>query len=554
MSVDANDDFYEASFSWYANRIISELPQTKPYPLPRVKAILDEVLASGNESEKAQAQKFYERIFGKYWNVSASVKTENIFERQEFSDKRKKDSYVGRIPFDTKIFGDALFKNAWTLGWKAGVDFRFLDTRKENLLFRYAPLENDRFVKTLSLHKNVALDFLLDAIASYTNEKISVATGYARNGLQLFRDDSLVLSSSSAHSPFASFSVDTKRVDFLFSFKALEASSVKDNSYRFGKFLNFAAIRFLLGKHFYVSLYDAVVYGGRFDPSYFIPVPHVLITNANGYDDNVTMGAAFQWNLASSFVWTTELAVDTIDWTMLTHLKFNSDNRLAAKTELLYAPRSAILKFVSFDYTIVAPYMYSHWNNGDAFEWTSHANGERSLGTSLPPNSDMARLKVRLEVLKGFFLETHALVARHGNIYEGLAFPRDDDPLKAKKLEKFENEFNAHSIADGSIHTMNKDNADSYGDERPYTNLFLSQDHVMYISEGGFSLSYIVPKISYGELKLNFDFSFSYIVNDGVDKNMCTFGTTANDAKLNWVNNIHTSYNVFVGFGISYRY
>ena len=63
VSTDPTDEFYDMVERWEIQGIISEQPPLRPYPLPKIEEILEEVIDSDNEIESERAEEYYERTF-----------------------------------------------------------------------------------------------------------------------------------------------------------------------------------------------------------------------------------------------------------------------------------------------------------------------------------------------------------------------------------------------------------------------------------------------------------------------------------------------------------
>ncbi|MGI5106626.1 hypothetical protein H0R94_06240 [Treponema socranskii] len=535
VSVDPADEFYEAALRWHIRGVVSELPQLKPYPQESIRRILLAVMERGDREEASDAREYYDRIFGKTWHISAEAKGATLISRNGTANERDID---GRLFFSLHGGGDVLFANGFGTGYRAGVSAKFLDTSSGVFKDAWASPAYDTLVDTIE-RGTAAIEFDADAIASYANEKISLSAGYNRTGYTNYIDGGNVLSPAAFNAPQFSFAYDGRRLDFVQHFAALRASDMLGKNGPYGKFLSFHALRFTPNRKIHLSYYDSVVYGKRFDPSYLIPLPAGLIASANGYDDNVIAGLLFEYNFFSGVSWLTDLSINKLDIPQMARLRFNADNRLAFKTGLSYTPNDSPCKLLTFSYTIISPYTYtSEETNGESYNYHSYTNWGRSIGQSLPPNSDHISLKIKLEPVKRFTVSTFASITRHANVYQSYS----GDELREMLSE-------GKRSTDGSINS-----------QRYASTQFLSESYVMYIARGGLEASYRFPRVKAGVFELNGIFAYTYISNAGMDTPMFSGATGATtDAQFDlmrtaWGNQLHDEYDIFFSLGVKWTY
>lgn len=531
-SVDPTDDFYEAALRWYIAGVISELPQLKPYPHDTVCRLLFTVMEKGNREQEAEAREYYESMFGKAWHISAEMEGAGIVRR---NGTTKENGADGSLSLSLEGGADILFEKGIGAGVRACLSSSLSSDENNTVRELWSIPSYDNSIDPVSLGR-VRIDFSADAVVSYANEKIGVSAGYNRTGYTNYIDGGNVLSPYAYHAPEFSFSYDGERFDFVQYFAALRASDMLGKNGPYGKFISFHALRFSPNRKIHLSYYDSVVYGKRFDPSYLIPVPSALIASANGYDDNAIAGFLFEYNFFPGVSWLTDVSIDRLDVAQLARFHLNSDNRLALKTGLSYAPKSSPCKLLTFSYTIISPYIYTSENtNGESYNYHSYTNWGRSIGQNLPPNSDRLSLKIKLEPIKRFSVSTFASITRHANVYQSYS----NEELK----EIFSK--GKHST-DGSINSQ-------YHKATP----LLSQEHIMYAARGGAEVSYRFPRVKAGLFELHGIFSYTYIGNAGMDTPMYPDATAASDfdaLRTAWKNQLHEEYDIFLSLGIKWTY
>ena len=533
--VDPTDDFYEAALRWYIAGVISELPQLKPYPHDTVRRLLFTVMEKGNREQEAEAREYYELLFAKVWHISAEMEGAGIVRQ---NGTTKENGADGSLSLSLEGGADVLFEKGIGAGVRACLSSGLSSDENNTVRELWSIPSYDNSIDPVSQGRT-RIDFSADAVVSYANEKIGVSAGYNRTGYTNYIDGGNVLSPYAYHAPEFSFSYDGERFDFVQYFAALRASDMLGKNGPYGKFISFHALRFSPNRKIHLSYYDSVVYGKRFDPSYLIPVPSALIASANGYGDNVIAGFLFEYNFFPDVSWLTDVSIDRLDVAQLARFHLNSDNRLALKTGLSYAPKASPCKLLTFSYTIISPYMYtSEDTNGESYNYHSYTNWGRSIGQNLPPNSDRLSLKIKLEPIKRFSVSTFASITRHANVYQSYS----GDELR-EMLSK------GGRATDGGINS-----------QRYSSTPFLSQEHIMYAARGGAEVSYRFPRVKAGLFELNGIFAYTYIGNAGMDTPMypgATESTTDEHFRVMrtaWKNQLHEEYDIFLSLGIKWTY
>ncbi|MBQ9631016.1 MAG: hypothetical protein IJR49_05480 [Treponema sp.] len=530
VGLDPSADFYEFANTWYRNGLVSSLPQFKPYPVQTIQKIFEEVIQNGDEDNQNIAKFLYKSIFGKPWNVSAVIDERNLFTQNKSTEEKTAKVQASIL---LEAAGDVSFSDMFGLSYRGGLALvGFGNSAFEDL---GAHPNYDTLVKSIKAGP-LAFNFNSDAVFSFSHKRINLMAAYSRVGFSPFMDDDVAFSSTAHDSPYILFSYNGKYLNFVQYFGALAANNSGNDRYSFGKFLLFQSLKITLGKkrNVSISLYDAVVYGNRFDVSYFIPVPKILISSANGYDDNVVAGLVFDWNIINGFAWLTNFAFDHLETERLFRFKFTGDYRFAAKTEFSYTPLDVLLKRASLSYTIVMPYTYSHTErNSSNYNYGSYTNWGRSLGTELPPNSDRFLFTLKFNPVRNFTLNTSASIIRHANIYENVPFEKIKEATTKGKL----------ASSDGSLHSTYIE-----------TDMFLSQPHIMYICNGSIQGEYTFPRTRAGSFSIGLDLMFTLIYNAGVDAPIYNISNPSATDLDKWAAALHEEYRALLSCTFKYRY
>lgn len=486
VSSDPSDKFYTDVLGWKLRNIVTEVPVTKPYTLPVIKKILLQVQDKGTAEDKKDADEYFRFIFGQPVHGEAEVKgcfAANIKDKNPYE-------YKGSLTAGFDMYGDFLAGNYFSAGYNAGADVVFFDLSPEDFLSLYSRYGYEYVGNAIAAGSSL-INIRGSAAVSYTGEHISAALSYGRTGFGPFVSDDPVLSIYAPSVPSCTVSYNGKYIDFTQHIALLQP---------FGKLMMMHAVRFPELRKMRVTCYDSVVYSGRFDPSYLIPVPGVLIEKSNGYNDNVQTGFLIEYSVFPCVDWVSDLLIDDLDIPALAHLDFSTDDRIALRTGFQYSPLDSICSLVTFDYTMVTPFTYQ---NGSSPSDCAYTTGDTVLGV-LPSNSDRVKLEITMTPLDEISVTTKASFIRHGN----------------------ENE----SAVSGNEARL------------------LNQNNLMYICEGGFEAVYMFKNLSAGTLRLAASYMFEYIHNDGVDSEV----TAANYET--WKSSLCDSYRNYLTASVKYTY
>ncbi len=205
------------------------------------------------------------------------------------------------------------------------------------------------------------------------------------------------------------------------------------------------------GKHFFfhrlevhptswldVSLFETVI-TGRLELLYLLPATaYFHAQGLGGFADNSLVGVDARVRPVNDVVVKGVLYVDDIQFNDMVRGVFNTKYKLAAQAQIAWSPRSSLalpqplrLRLLSFDYTAVMPYMYSHINSTtEPFNVENYTNGGQNFGPALEPNSDRFTLRTLWRILDDprtalVDVELGANVIRHGNASIGIIDGRD---------------------------------------------------------------------------------------------------------------------------------
>ena len=505
--IDPNLDFYESARQWQVKGYVGFLPQISPYPASVVKEILDAVIEKGTEDDAEIAQYYYEKYFGKKWHVGleagASLKASN-------GDNK----FTKFIFAEPSVYGDLVFKDWIALGYDLGLNLHNGGTQSAELLrlFQNEPLNTWGDAATFGPADG---NWDMAAGLSAGTSMINGILGANRLGFaNFFGHDSIILNPNSCHMNNFVVNYASEKFQYSQTISAIAAQNFK-GEFAADKFLAFHSVRFTPIKQLAISYFEAGVFGERFDPSYLIPAPYILLQGMFDAGDNDIYGLAFEYRPIDRLEAALAFAIDDISVDDWAKGNFNSKFKAALQTGVSYTPALRFCKKLSLDYTLVLPYMYSHWINSPSsaapvpatmYNYQDFTNHGVCIGSNLPPNSDRIHFAIDFVPIKRLTINCSADFIRHANQTESWNFREAYD--HCVKFAKGDNT--------GGVGT------DPYPKSVQERMDFMRQKHKMYAMQCGFEATWEALRKKWGVLELKLGYTFEYIYNKGVDRAIYT--------------------------------
>ncbi len=579
ISIEPDDEFYEYVESWEIRGLVKNIPPIRPYGLNSIKNILQNVIKRGNAKDADIAIEYWQKITGKPWNLELETKADLTLKKREGHDL----DFDKLFTVSPAINGDAyLYKELISIGYDFGITAR---TRENESPFlpNYTNSAYDARQDPASLGPLSGYIDINSAVA-VGNDEIFMQAGLNRSGFGPFGDQALALNQTSYHSANLAFTVLKGNLFYAQQYSALGATDNFDGTgLKPEKFIAFHTIGYHFTPKFSIAYYETMVYGNRFDFSYFLPVPYMAAQGIGGNSDNLQMGLIFKWKPVKGFLWATDLFVDDFDVDKLVKLNLNGKNRFGLQTGFTYAPENSFCRLISFDYTAISPYTYSHWeyvngSNTDAnhlYNFQNYTNNGVHIGSTYEPNSDVFALKVSFKPLKNLHIGLGTSFMRHGNVCEN-----DSDSEAIRYLLSPSRCY----ATDGSLRTNSMFYRDLLCTSGEHVNTawnslnFLNQETKMYVVKANLNVDYTAFQQKFGSLTLNFGYTFEYIRNKGVDSHIYPGGKVTEDPSNpgnylidgrsgsysrrdtveyfhdQWKKNLHNEVNNYITIGFTYRF
>ena len=576
-ALDPNDRFYTDAKNWETKGIISWLPQMRPYPAQTVKSILEQVKENGSEDDAALAEYYYQKNFGRSWNLGFT-----LGDKSRFADSEKNLNMFFAEP---EVYGNMEFFDLVSLSYKLGLFIQNKSVEEDSV----CPLFKFRLTDTHDDSASVGpLKANLDMVSNVTvgKDNLYFTLGLNRVAFGPTLSDSVMLNGKQFHSGNFIFNYEAEKWGYVQSLNVLTRSTKNEKSspsdFAPEKYLAFHSVRFKPAQWLAISYYDASVYTNRFDPAYLIPVPYMVTQCMYAATDNLISGLVFDFRPFNGLNVSLATAFDDIDLNGLAEGKLDTRLKMAMMLGANYTPDVKFIDNISFDYTIITPYTYSHSDPhietfgsnvasiADNYNKDNFTTRLHSLGTSVPPNSDRVAFAVNFRPVERLRVNFSSSFIRHANIAESFSDEEAWAYIYSNTTVPDGYEFSN----DGSIWT-----SPMYPDESIYTNhtptasknLFLKQDHKMYVLQCGIDAEYELERFKWGTLSLSLGYMFEYIYNKGVDSNIyrkhstlngSTIGTTVdNDAKAEiaaqkqrWIDNFTNQFNNYFMIAVKYSY
>ncbi|MBP5251636.1 MAG: hypothetical protein J6Z17_04385 [Treponema sp.] len=519
MSVNPSHSFYSDAQCWFLKGLTENLPPSRPYPVLVIKSILESVIEKGDEKDSLLAKEYYEELTGKkfYVNFDNEYTYKSMLTEKDDGDIASGDSLTSLYQH---IEGDVGFKDDFvSFGYKIGFALRTSDEESD-----YLPYANRTMHDAIQDPATIgSLKQYLDAddVIALGTRNVFIQGGVFRNAFGSLYGKGLALNESDYHKGTLSFTYLGKRLRYNQQMSVIGATLCYDGSELFpDKFLAFHSLSYDLFPSLTLTYYENIITGERFDFSYMLPAPYMACQGIGGNSDNLQMGIMIELHPVQGFLWTTDIFVDDFDVNQMVKLNFDTKLRLAFQTGLVYVPEDSFVRRLSIDWTLVTPFTYSHWDydnverdiTKNTVGYQSYTNSGLKMGSLYEPNSSAFNFSVDLRPIKNLDITLSASYIQHGNVTESLETEdaisyllKDPKVLSTDGTVWQHPQFgNGHKV-DGAWYKLN----------------LFTQEHLMYVFQGGIKSEYKFPKINgRTQISIKGGWTFEFIHNYGVNTNM----------------------------------
>ncbi|MDR2102959.1 MAG: hypothetical protein LBP42_02530 [Treponema sp.] len=491
---DPNDPIYKDIDQWALRGFITtSLPFIRPYPAPLLDSLLSEAVRNGNPEAQKKAAAYQAAIAPGSRMIHPGI-TGSI------------EGQDGELAAEGAPSIDGLVRlRDWISGSYSFFVYGLTKTpgNELNVPGTYSPYP-DLISDAAEIGPfKIMPDWT--SLMALGNAGFYFQAGLGRSAFGPFYDNGTIIGPQAGRA--GHFSLNYRQPSW--SFEMLLLSLIASNDFGEGdfpeKYLVLHSINFNPRPNLEFGFVETVIWGGRFEFLYLPPFIQLFAAQSmSDFGDNSFIGFHLRWNPIRNTQVLTQLYVDDLHFNNLIRFKFNTKYKLAGELGLQWAPPEGPLSSLSADYTLVFPYMYTHWNtrekdryNPDIPNYVVYSHKGRNLGADLEPNSDRIILKSLWRTLPNLDLSLSAYFTRHGN-------PSLDADMD------FTGERHDGSLFDDGVP---RDNTNNYS-----TLHFLTQSTLDIRLAGGLGLSWFLP-LAYGTISLNADYVLEYGWNRNIINN-----------------------------------
>ncbi|MFP4378790.1 MAG: hypothetical protein ACLFP4_17250 [Spirochaetales bacterium] len=413
LSLDPNDQLYADLELWEARGLTGDLPHLRPYSLQLIRESLAEVLRRGSDSDRRRATFYLEQMEGVelgggtgqrlggenyyFWAGPSARLHTDVMENLTLSSAL--DVYVNNESGNSQVL-------------PAG---------------RYRPIDYHRDAGALTIAgREFAIWQGFRSQLSYGTSDLWIQAGTSRVDYGPFWGNGIVLGAQAQHAPQFSVTWQYGSGSVEILYMELTATNYEGN----GRFPNKHYMFHSISHHFLpwleISVFEAVVFGPRFDLVYFVPFTQLFYQQAfTGFDDNSLVGVSAEARLPADLHGAFSIFIDDLGFNDLAQFDFSTKYKLALQAGLEWVPDLTWLNKSAAEYTLVAPYMYSHVDKqfsepDSAPNNTNYTHLGENLGPALRPNSDRFVLEASFRPLELTDVGVTVQQIRHGNASEGV--------------------------------------------------------------------------------------------------------------------------------------
>ena len=412
--ADPNDRLYTDLELWQNRGLVGNLPPLRPYPLQLVKKVLGDVVERGNDSDKERAN-IYLGQMGDGNHLHAVI------------------SSLGRTDLNrgyaqAGIEGSMQGSLAPSISYSTVTGIVGVQASGNEVLPEFGRTNLD-FVNDGSVHPigptGLTPRMSMTAGAALGNESDYFQAGVLRGSFGPFWGDNAILSSSAPQS--GQFALTLQQGSYTITMALMEIAGT-DNNGAGGpladKFLALNGLELYPTDWLTLGVYEAVVWGRRFEPLYLLPVISFYAQGMAGYQDNSFIGISGGVKLPGAVKADFILYVDDASFNDLLRLHFNTMLLVSFQTGVSWTPNLPFLTRLSANILLVTPYTYSHTDDNGSLpgnpNYLNYTNGGQNIGPSIQPDSARFEVSALLRPVTYLDLNVFGRLTLHGDASTGL--------------------------------------------------------------------------------------------------------------------------------------
>lgn len=455
LSVPLDHPVYTLISQLEARTVLTRLSQIKPYTRYQIRLLLEEVKAKSyllTSRELEIVQRMAQEFEGNFDSTDKSLKSLLEKGRADFAgfnstasiglradtffriDVNSPENYYTSTPVRVYVRGD--FFGPY-VSYDANVIFSFDRLRQEPFIHPglYRPsgmgfhqsLSND-FITNIFTYNNIAFgyDMRPELTASFFDGRLVFRAGILE-GLNAGHGSSGLILSNQA-TAFPSFEMNMRPLEWM-NFYSIVGSlgnfmtdSQNSQDIQNQKMFSYHNLEFFMNDYIYLSFYEGIIWGKRFEIAYLNPFNAFMIAqNLTGDVDNVALG----FSGAISVPYVGKLWFDLFfDELVLNDFK-SPRTELAVQVGITIPIPGLPFSSITGQYTKIEPYTYTHYpqsysTNGlsvqgkQVYTNTNFTNQGRNLGYYLKPNSDEIHVSFETLPMPGLEVSVSYSLIRHG--------------------------------------------------------------------------------------------------------------------------------------------
>lgn len=509
------DPVYRDLRIWSLSGMLPPLPVLRPYPLPLVRRLLEQIVQTAPFGDARRAALYLDGIDSGL-SAGFNVRHSSVF-AVGYPNHDYDGTTAGYLTINSQV--TPLLSLAGQAGAVA-VDWAANTTYPVGLRRGYDFLLDDSAIDLFD--RNYLLSLSMRGVLAFGDEHLYAQVGMTRHGFGPFVEG-MVLSPQAPAAPSFSFTWRSDALDYTKYLLVLNAtkdnkSTPITNGQEFfpNKYLTGQAFQFFLfDRSLEVGLYETVVFGQRLEAGYLVPVLSLLYTSIyNGMWDNILVGANVTWRLPFALSLMGEFHADDLSFLRLFALRFDGKTKIAAQAGLSWYPGLGSFRGLEVRYGLVTPYTFTHVrefimggpSNQSPINFKNYTHSGQGL-VNLEPNSDRWEVLIRIvpNALLGFNLIGRAF--RHGNASEDGYTATSDEFLGTTDGSFNDNGY----IAPGGDHKFN-------------SNRFLTQSVIEHLYQFGFDYQLLL-RLPLGSVTFSGGYLFEYGLNRRGDASTGTIGS-----------------------------
>jgi hypothetical protein len=410
--ADLSDGVYEDLALWESRGIIAHLPGLRPYPPQLVADVMRLVIGAGDDRDAARARQYLEDLESPRVHLSAGGSF-------QAATAATSGAIQSRLEAQQSITGTV----AYSVAAGGVAEAPGLSAALPSYQRTIVDEQHDTAVTTLG-STNLTPRLSLSSLASVGTPEFYLLAGVTRLSYGPIRGDSLVLSPTAPQAGQISIVLEAGPVTVT----SLLADITATNGDGSGtpqpeKFLAFHSLEVALSSALSLAVFESVVWGGRFEPLYLLPVPSSFyyVQGLAGFHDNSFLGMSLAARFPGSLSAGAVLYVDDASFNDLARLQLNTMLVVAGQAQVQWTPHTRFLESVGLTYTMLTPYIYTHKpDDAGSINYVNYTNGGQNMGTSLLPDSDRLEVAALSRPLSNLEIEAFGRFIRHGNGSEGI--------------------------------------------------------------------------------------------------------------------------------------